>query len=88
MMYKTPFHCYNAVEMRFCAIVLAICRTPEGMVDKQGRTVLVGRFRNNDRSDGWLDSPGCMWCKWQSTRLIEYWKPPMHKRMVLSSFMT
>ena len=25
---------------------------PEGMVDKQGRTVLVGRLRNNDMSDG------------------------------------
>jgi len=25
---------------------------PDGMVDKQGRTVLIGRFRNNDMSDG------------------------------------
>lgn len=25
---------------------------PDGMVDKQGRAVLVGRLRNNDRSDG------------------------------------
>lgn len=25
---------------------------PEGMVDKKGRTVLVGRLRNNDMSDG------------------------------------
>jgi len=25
---------------------------PDGMVDKKGHTVLVGRFRNNDMSDG------------------------------------
>jgi hypothetical protein len=35
-----------------CVLESEVLVAPEGMVDKQGRTVLVGRLRNNDMSDG------------------------------------